>query len=186
MRFIIVSPKLNDKLMIIKILAMKTKIIFLVIIAFAIIQSSVGQTRICGKVVDDNGEAVPGVSVFVKGTTVGTVSDLNGDYCLDVPDGANALVFSFVGMKPTEMEIAGKTTINDSLNNADVSLDEVVVVGYGVRREKNSLGYAVQSVKSSRLNRKQKNNSLSGKVAGVSAKKGLFKGKRKNSSSRGY
>ena len=169
--------------MIIKILAMKTKIIFLVIIAFAIIQSSVGQTRICGKVVDDNGEAVPGVSVFVKGTTVGTVSDLNGDYCLDVPDGANALVFSFVGMKPTEMEIAGKTTINVSLNNADVSLDEVVVVGYGVRREKNSLGYAVQSVKSSRLNRKQKNNSLSGKVAGVSAKKGLFKGKRKNSSS---
>jgi Ca-activated chloride channel family protein len=152
---------------------MKTKIIFLVLFALAIIQSVTAQTKICGKVVDSNGDPVPGVSVYVKGTTIGTISDLNGDYCLDVPEGNSFLVFSFVGMENKEVEVAAQTVVNVSLAYEDVGLDEVVVTGIGIRREKKSLGYAVRSSKSSRRknrnNRKQSiNQALSGTVAGVS------------------
>ena len=90
------------------------------------------QTSISGTVLDDNGEPVPGANIRAKGySDIGTISDLNGAYTLSVPAEATTLVFSFVGMQTQEIEIGGQTTINVSLQNEDVGIDEVVVVGYG-------------------------------------------------------
>jgi len=162
--------------MIIKILAMK-KIIFLVLIAFAIIQSAYAQVQICGKVVDENNEALPGANVRVKGVSgIGTVTDLNGDYCLNVPDSTIVLVFSFIGMNTLDEEINGRTYVKTSLKSSDVGIDEVVIIGYGVQK-KSSITGSVSTVKSSSLRRQNRKNrknksksvtqSLSGKASGV-------------------
>ncbi|RLD79893.1 MAG: SusC/RagA family TonB-linked outer membrane protein, partial [Bacteroidetes bacterium] len=129
------------------------------------------QTTISGTVLDDNGEAVPGANIRVKGySDVGTISDLNGAYTLSVPAEATTLVFSFVGMQTQEVEISGQTTINVTLQNEDVGLEEVVVTAFGIEREKKALGYSVGVVDNEGLSQKPEVDfaaSLSGKVAGV-------------------
>ncbi len=108
------------------------------------------QRTITGTVVDETGAPLPGVSVVVKGTTVGIVTDIDGNYSLDVPANAETLVFSFVGMKAQEVPIAGKTLINVTLAAEVTDLDEVVVVGYGVQKRANVVG-AVASVDGEQL-----------------------------------
>ena len=112
---------------------------------------------------------VPGVSVSVKGTTLGTVTNIDGEYELKVPENAKTLVFSFVGMKTQEVAIEG-TTINAALEQQSIGVDEVVVTALGVSREKKSLGSAVQGVEGDQLQQAGSPNvinSLAGKVAGV-------------------
>ncbi len=87
--------------------------------------------KINGTVKDERGNTLPGVSVLVKGTTIGAVTDANGKYSFTVPESAKILVFSSVGMKPVEVTINGQPTINIILQYLEVKLDEVVVVGYG-------------------------------------------------------
>lgn len=96
------------------------------------------QTRtITGTVTDgSNGDPIPGASIFVKGTTVGTVSIGNGSYSLVVPENADVLVFSFVGMETQEVAIAGRSQIDVRLVASSISVDEVVVVGYGTQRKR--------------------------------------------------
>jgi len=129
------------------------------------------QTSITGTVTDANGEPVPGANVRVKGfSDLGTITDLNGSYSLSVPAEATALVFSFVGLKMQEVEIAGQTNISVTLQNEDVGIDEVVVTALGITRDKKALGYSVQDVKADEISRSNTSdvvNSLSGKVAGV-------------------
>jgi TonB-linked SusC/RagA family outer membrane protein len=108
------------------------------------------QRTITGTVVDETGAPLPGVSVVVKGTTVGIVTDIDGNYSLDVPANAETLVFSFVGMKAQEVPIAGKTLINVTLAAEVTDLDEVVVVGYGVQKRANVVG-AVTSIDGEKL-----------------------------------
>ena len=89
------------------------------------------QKRVSGKVTDSTGGSLPGVSVVVKGTTTGVITDNSGNYALsNIPDNA-ILQFSFVGMKTQEFVIENKTTINVVLEEETVSLEEVVAVGYG-------------------------------------------------------
>lgn len=130
------------------------------------------QTReITGKVVSmDDGATVPGASVSVKGTTLGTITDLDGMYRLKVPQEAKTLVFTFVGMKTQEVAINNQSVINIKLSPDNIAVDEVVVTGLGISREKKSLAYAVQDVKSEEITKAGQMNltsSLSGKVAGV-------------------
>ncbi len=130
------------------------------------------QTReITGKVVSmDDGTTVPGASVSVKGTTLGTITDLDGMYRLKVPQEAKTLVFTFVGMKTQEVAINNQSVINIKLSPDNIAVDEVVVTGLGISREKKSLAYAVQDVKSEEITKAGQMNltsSLSGKVAGV-------------------
>lgn len=130
------------------------------------------QTReITGKVVSmDDGTTVPGASVSVKGTTLGTITDLDGMYRLKVPQEAKTLVFTFVGMKTQEVAINNQSVINIKLSSDNIAVDEVVVTGLGISREKKSLAYAVQDVKSEEITKAGQMNltsSLSGKVAGV-------------------
>jgi TonB-linked SusC/RagA family outer membrane protein len=98
------------------------------------------QKTVTGKVVDDKGSPLPGVAVVVKGTTVGAVTDIDGNYSLTVPASAETLVFSFIGMKTQEIAIGNQTAINITLASDVTDLDEVVVVGYGTQKRANVVG----------------------------------------------
>ncbi|HDJ33923.1 MAG TPA: SusC/RagA family TonB-linked outer membrane protein, partial [Bacteroidetes bacterium] len=113
---------------------------------------------------------IPGVQVVVKGTTIGTTTDIDGNYSLSVPEGTETLVFHFVGMKTVEEKIEGRTTINVVMEPDVLGIDEVVVTALGITREKKALGYSVTDVSGEELARvKDANivNTLQGKVAGV-------------------
>lgn len=116
----------------------------------------------------DDGTGIPGVSVSVKGTTIGTVTNLDGVYQMEVPADAEVLVFSFVGMKTQEVEISGSTV--DAVMQADlVGLDEVMVVAYGTATKKSFTGSATQvdGEKLQRKNTSEITKALAGEVAGV-------------------
>jgi TonB-linked SusC/RagA family outer membrane protein len=118
----------------------------------------------------EDGLAVPGVSVTVKGTTIGTLTGADGKYNITVPQKATTLVFSFIGMKTTEVAIDGKSRVDLVLQPDLVGLDEVVVTAMGISREKKSLGYAVQDISSDQIARAGNPNltsNISGKFAGV-------------------
>ena len=107
---------------------------------------STQQQSISGKVTDNRGEPMPGVSVLVKGTTTGTITDIDGNYVLaGVPPNAS-LLFSFVGMKTQEVMVNGKQTIDIVLEEDKLSLDEVIVIGYGTAKRQDFTG-SVSSVK---------------------------------------
>ncbi len=108
------------------------------------------QKSVSGKVTDSPGGTLPGVSVVVKGTTTGTITDSNGNYSIpSVPENA-ILQFSFVGMKMQEIIVDGKTTINVQLVEDAIGLEEVIAVGYGTQKKGNLTG-SISSVKSEKL-----------------------------------
>lgn len=132
------------------------------------------QTRnISGTVIGiDDGLPIPGVSIVVKGTTIGTITRGDGAYDLAVPNDAQVLVYSFVGMTAQEVTLDGKSKIDVSLETESFDMDEVVVTAMGISREKKALGYAVSDVKGDDLTRSRGGvsnpvNSLAGKVAGL-------------------
>ncbi|SHF20754.1 TonB-linked outer membrane protein, SusC/RagA family [Mariniphaga anaerophila] len=95
---------------------------------------------VSGKVTDPRNLPLPGVTVVIKGTTQGTITDADGEYTLaNVPDGAT-LVFSFVGMKAQEVVVGNKTSINISMEEETIGLDEVVAIGYGTQKKANLTG----------------------------------------------
>lgn len=105
-------------------------------------ESSVTQQQkfISGKITDSSGVALPGVSVVVKGTTTGSITDANGNYSLtNIPSDAT-LSFSFIGMKSQEITIGNKTTINVVMEEETVGIEEVVAVGYGTHKKVNLTG----------------------------------------------
>ncbi len=149
------------------------KITFLLaLILFVGMNWANAQTKtIHGTVVSsEDGQGIPGVTVAVKGTTVGTTTDLDGKFSLDVKPEFKTLQFSYVGMKTVDIALSGQTEINVTMEPDVMQMDEVVVTALGISREKKSLGYAVQEVKGEDLNRGKSTNvinAMSGKVAGV-------------------
>ncbi len=98
------------------------------------------QKKVSGKVTDSSGTTLPGVSVAVKGTTNGNITDIDGKYSLtNVPENA-VLQFSFVGMKTKEISISGKTTIDVTLTEETVGIEEVVAIGYGTQKKSDLTG----------------------------------------------
>ena len=93
--------------------------------------------KITGKVVDDQGEAIPGATVMVKGTTVGTVTNIDGIFSLTIPANGNTLSFSFVGMKSTEVAIGNQITFNIKLETETIGVDEVIAIGYSTTSRRN-------------------------------------------------
>ncbi|MDB5287479.1 MAG: SusC/RagA family TonB-linked outer membrane protein [Mucilaginibacter sp.] len=123
-----------------------------------------------GKVVDDKGLPAPGVTVKVKGTTIGTVTDPDGNYSINAPDNST-LVFSYIGFETQEVAVAGKSTINITLVTSSRGLNEVVVTALGIKKEQKKLGYSVSTVNGEALNKAKESNvalSLQGRVAGLS------------------
>ncbi|MFV0270030.1 MAG: carboxypeptidase-like regulatory domain-containing protein, partial [Draconibacterium sp.] len=134
---------------------------------------------VSGKVTDESGEPLPGVTVAVKGTTRGTVTDIEGNFNLPGVAPTDILQFSFVGMLTQEVAAGPQSEINVTMRADAVGIDEVVVTALGIKREKKALGYAVQEVKGETLQTaKEPNvlNSLTGKVSGLTIKNqpGLF------------
>ena len=128
------------------------------------------QTTIKGVVTDESGEPLIGAGVVVEGTTIGTITGIDGDYELTVPADAVNLVFSFIGLSEQTVPIAGQTVINVVLKVDSTFLDEVVVVGYQTVKRRDLLG-AVASVGSDKLTEQpvtSVSQALSGKMAGVS------------------
>jgi TonB-linked SusC/RagA family outer membrane protein len=118
----------------------------------------------------EDGLPLPGVTVLVSGTTIGTVTNFTGEYSLAVPTNAQSLTFSFIGMQTRQVAIEGRTTINVIMEPDYLRLDEVVVTALGISRERRSLGYSAQGVSSEDLARSSNPNlltALSGKVAGL-------------------
>lgn len=109
------------------------RVAIFLLISLGMAVPSIAQTRtITGTVTaSDTQETLPGASVLVKGTTTGTVTDLDGRYSLPVPTGSLTLVFSFVGYETMEVAVTSQAVVDVSLNPSKVALDEVVVIGYG-------------------------------------------------------
>ncbi len=153
---------------------MRKLALFLSFILFVGIETLSAQTKdISGKVVDDNGAVIPGVSVLVKGTTVGTITRPDGMYNLTVPENATTIVFSFIGMKSQEVAINGQSTINVTMTSDSEDIDEVVVTALGISKDKKSLGYSVQEVggdEVAKTNSESFISSMSGKVSGLNIK----------------
>lgn len=128
---------------------------------------------VSGKVNDSRGGALPGVTVVIRGTTTGTITDFDGNFTLtNVPENG-ILVFSFVGMKPQEIPVAGTSVFNVTLEELIFGVDEVVVTALGIKREEKALGYAVQAVSGEGLQTVKgvdMGTSLTGKVAGLMVK----------------
>lgn len=150
---------------------------------------------ITGKVVDEDGVALPGVSVVVKGSTNGTITDIDGKYTLSVPSSAKTLVFSFIGMTPKEVLIGTQSQIDVTLESGIINLEEVVAIGYG-SMEKNNVTGAISSIKTEEIMKAPVPNvveALRGQVSGVKISKGsgrpgsgvdlLIRGKKSLSSS---
>ncbi len=125
---------------------------------------------VTGTVKSDAGELLPGVSIIVKGTNTGVITNFDGAFSISVPNDQSVLVFSFVGMEPQEVAVEGRSTINVTLTTSSIGVEEVVVTALGIKREEKSLGYSVGKVDGEELTRVvQENvlNSMAGKVTGV-------------------
>ncbi len=124
-----------------------------------------------GQVIDGTGQGLPGVSIKVKGSNIGTSTDASGNYSFNFP--ANSiLVFSYIGFVTQEMPINGRSTINVTMADDAQALSEVVVTALGISRDKKALSYALTEVKGDSFTQARENNlgnALSGKVAGVNA-----------------
>jgi TonB-linked SusC/RagA family outer membrane protein len=127
------------------------------------------QKGITGIITDKSGTPLPGVNVVATGTTVGVISGADGRYTIDVPPDAKNLTFSFIGMESQDIEISGRTSINVTLVESAIGLDEVVVVGYGTMKKSDITG-SVVSVSNEQITARPVKNifeSLQGKAAGV-------------------
>ncbi len=125
---------------------------------------------ITGKVSNSGGEPLPGVTVAIKGTTKGTITNVDGEYTLTNISTGDVLVFSFVGMKAQEIVINAQQSIDIIMEEESLGIDEVVVTALGITREKKSLGYSVGEVSGNELTETPQGNLLNavaGKAAGV-------------------
>lgn len=132
--------------------------------------------KITGKVTSaEDGLSIPGVSIVVRDNpSIGTTTNMDGEYSLTVPESTEYLLFSFIGMKTTEVAINGRSVIDVQIKSEILEMDEVVVTALGISREKKSLGYSVQKVDGDVVNQVRTDNfvnSLSGKVSGVQIKR---------------
>src|SRR5258706_15631197 len=139
-------------------------------LAFALF-SFAQERAITGRVSSsEDGTALPGVNVVVKGTTNGTVTDADGNFKLTIPQDGGALVFSFIGLQTSEIVIGDRSVVDVQLGLDIKQLSEVIVTGFGIQKEKKALGYSVASVSSDLINQRAEGDVmrvLSGKAAGV-------------------
>lgn len=147
------------------------KIYFLsVVVLLFSFQSFSQESKIDGQVKDENGITMPGVNVIEKNTTNGVVTDLDGNYSITIQDSKTAILkFSFLGYESKEIAIAGRSSINLSLDPSTKQIDEVVVIGYGTTTKKEVTGATsqVSGEAVEKLNVSRVDQALQGQVAGV-------------------
>lgn len=127
------------------------------------------EKSVTGSVTDENSEALPGVNVIVKGTTLGTITDVDGNFKITVPSGKSVLQFSFIGFENKEVDVSKTNKVTIQLKSTTIGLDEVVAVGYGTQKKVNLTG-SIESVKGETLAKRstiQTSQALQGIAAGV-------------------
>jgi len=146
---------------------------FLLISTLLLSLAAMAQVTVTGTVTDGSiGEPAIGASVIVAGTTIGTVTDTDGHFTLDVPDGKFILQVSMVGYKTQVVNIKGKSSVSVTLQEDSQLMDEVVVVGYGVMKKRDLSG-SVSQIKGDDIRQGGQADiakSLEGKIAGVDVK----------------
>jgi TonB-dependent starch-binding outer membrane protein SusC len=125
------------------------KLLFLLMVFVVAVNSAMAQKVVTGKVTDAGGAPLPGVTVFIKGTATGTVTDIDGVYSLSVPENSKSLMFSFIGMKTQEIEI-GTQSSSVKMEADVIGLEEVVAVGYGTVKKKDLTG-AISQINAEKL-----------------------------------
>ncbi len=151
---------------------MTKNLVSMLVLIFIGLQSVFGQGKeVTGRVTSaEDGKPIPGVTVLVKGTTNGTITDANGNYTINVPSDDAVLVFSFIGMQTIEVSTTGKRVVKVLLSSDTIDVDEVVVTALGITRSQKSIGYASSTVKSDELTKTRSSSvmeGIAGKVAGV-------------------
>lgn len=152
---------------------MKKFYLLLLTLSFLLYQESMAQERtISGKVSSKDGEELPGVSLLIRGTGVGTVTDLFGDFIINLPSEIDEpiLQLSYIGFKTKEIRVGSKSTFQISLEEEQHNLSEVVVTAYGIGKDKASLGYSIQSLDGDEIIKAREPNAingLTGKIAGL-------------------
>ena len=141
----------------------------LALLLLVVSQGAFAQRTITGTVSDETGITMPGVPVLVKGTTIGTATDVNGNFSLNVPDGAT-IVVSFMGYKSIEQAVGTQTRFTFSLQPDAIALGDVVVTALGIQRETKTLTYSAQQVSGADMMKAQDINfmgALQGRAAGL-------------------
>ena len=142
--------------------------LFLVLLSY----SAFGQTKtVKGNVSDENYQALPGVSIIIKGSQIGTTTDIEGNYTLEYDNNPEIiLVFSYVGYQSQEILLAGRTELSISMKPDEIMKDEIVVIGYGRAKAKELTGASsrVKGEDLEKMNMSRVDQALQGKVAGVS------------------
>jgi len=151
---------------------MKRSLLLSLLVVLAMLQQAAAQGRTVTGIATDQqtGQGLPGVAVLVQGTTVGTTTDTDGAYSINVPEGANTLEFRFIGYTTVTRPIGNAATINVAMRPDTRQLEEVVVTAIGIERERKALGYSTQQVGAAEIARTTNPNvvnALNGKVAGV-------------------
>lgn len=126
--------------------------------------------NLTGKVTDEKGGGLPGVNIVLKGTVTGTTTDTEGKYSIDIPDNSGTLVYSFLGYKTIEKEVGNQTIIDVQMLFDDKALEEVVVVGFGLKNKKETVSGAISTVNADELSHASTVTSagaLVGKMPGV-------------------
>ena len=143
---------------------------FFVALIFCSLQIFAQERTITGTILDaSTGEPMPGVNIMIEGTTVGTISDIDGGYSIKVPDASAVLVFSFISYEPQSIVVEDKTVIDVSLEVSAEELDELIVVGYGTMKKSDVTG-SIVSINDKDFKQVKTTNvieSLQGKAAGV-------------------
>ncbi len=145
------------------------KLFLLAFMLFACVAMTHAQRTITGVVSDVSGESLIGANVLAKGSTLGTITDIDGSFSLEVPDGATTLVISYTGYQTQEVDITASSNVNVILAEGRL-LDEVVVTALGIEKEAKTLGYGVDEIDAEELTKARSTNivnSLQGKVTGV-------------------
>ncbi|UXX79817.1 TonB-dependent receptor [Reichenbachiella carrageenanivorans] len=148
---------------------MKKLKLLLIVLLLGYTSASWAQTQISGVVTDDENVPLPGASILIKGTTVGVVTDVDGNYSLQVPDQTAVLVFSFVGFDTEEVTVGSRSVIDMAMTSDITSMEEIVVIGYGQVEKKDVTG-AIGSVETEdivRANPVQAAKAIQGQAAGV-------------------
>ncbi len=145
------------------------KLSLLLFMLLCAVSMTFAQRTVTGSITDVNGETLIGANVLAKGTSSGTITDIDGNFSLEVPDGNNTLVISYTGYQTQEVDITGQSNVTIAMAEGQL-LDEIVVTGLGIKKEKKALGYAVTTIGSADINLKPEadvSRILRGKVPGV-------------------
>lgn len=145
------------------------KLSLVLVLVLGVLCTTAAQRTITGTVTDDAGEGLIGASVLAKGTTSGTVTDIDGNFELFVPQGVTTLIFSYTGFNTTELELGVSDVVTISLTEG-LELSEVVVTGLGIEKDKKALGYGVSTLSRENLAGRQETDVarlLRGKATGV-------------------